>query len=323
MSTLLEVKNLKKYFPVPSGTLHAVDDVTFTLDQGKTLGVVGESGCGKSTLGKTILRLTNPTSGEVIYNGRNIAAISDKEFVALRPELQMIFQDPMSSLNPRMSVKEQIEEPLLIYKRYPDRAEREKKVLELMDTVGLARRYADMYPHELDGGRRQRIGIARGLSLEPKLIVCDEPVSALDVLIQAQILNLLMDLQQEKGLTYMFITHDLSVVKHISNNICVMYLGQIVEKCETSRLFSHTLHPYTKALLSAIPVPSLSKKRERIILKGELTSPINPKNCCRFAPRCIYATDECFGTAPELKDVGNGHMVACHRVAELNDLSEV
>ena len=319
MSTLLEVRHLKKYFPVTTGTLHAVDDVSFVLPQGQTLGIVGESGCGKSTLGKTILRLTNPTSGEVIYNGRDIASISDKEFTALRPELQMIFQDPMSSLNPRMSVKQQIEEPLLIYNKYPNRAEREQKVLELMDTVGLARRYAEMYPHELDGGRRQRIGIARGLSLEPKLIVCDEPVSALDVLIQAQILNLLMDLQKEKGLTYMFITHDLSVVKHISNEIAVMYLGQIVEKCETKRLFSHTLHPYTKALLSAIPVPSLAKKRERILLKGELASPINPKACCRFAPRCNHACDKCFASVPELREVAPGHLVACHRVEELNE----
>ena len=319
-NTLMEVKHLKKYFHVPGGTLHAVDDVTFDLNKGETLGIVGESGCGKSTLGKTILRLTNPTSGEVIYNGQDISSIPDKDFVKLRPELQMIFQDPMSSLNPRMSVKEQIEEPLLIYKRYPDRAEREKKVLELMDTVGLARRYAEMYPHELDGGRRQRIGIARGLSLEPKLIVCDEPVSALDVLIQAQILNLLMDLQQEKGLTYMFITHDLSVVKHISNNIAVMYLGQIVEQCETKRLFSHTLHPYTKALLSAIPVPSLSKKRERILLKGELTSPIDPPDACRFAPRCNYACEACFKGTPKLEEVEKGHFVACKRVKELNDL---
>ena len=317
---LLDVKNLKKYYHVPSGTLHAVDDVSFSLNKGETLGIVGESGCGKSTLGKTILRLTNPTSGKVMYGGRDIAAISDKEFVALRPELQMIFQDPMSSLNPRMSVKEQIEEPLLIYKRIPDRAEREKKVLELMDTVGLARRYAEMYPHELDGGRRQRIGIARGLSLEPKLIVCDEPVSALDVLIQAQILNLLMDLQKEKGLTYMFITHDLSVVKHISNNIAVMYLGQIVEYCETKRLFSHTLHPYTKALLSAIPVPSLTKKRERILLKGELASPINPPDACRFAPRCNYACEKCFQGTPKLEEISDGHFVACKRVRELNDL---
>ncbi len=320
MSTLLEVRNLKKYFPVPNGTLHAVDDVTFNLNKGETLGIVGESGCGKSTLGKTILRLTNPTSGQVIYNGRDIAAISDKEFVKLRPELQMIFQDPMSSLNPRMSVKEQIEEPLLIYKRYPDRAERSKKVLELMDTVGLARRYAEMYPHELDGGRRQRIGIARGLSLEPKLIVCDEPVSALDVLIQAQILNLLMDLQQEKGLTYMFITHDLSVVKHISNNICVMYLGQVIEKAPTKELFSHTWHPYTKALLSAIPIPSLKNRKKRELLRGERTTPINPPDACRFAPRCNYACKDCFSGTPQLEELSPGHFVACKRVRELNNL---
>ena len=323
MSTLLDVQNLKKYFPVVGGTLHAVDDVSFTLNEGETLGIVGESGCGKSTLGKTILRLTNPTSGTVLFDGQDVTALSDREFNALRPQMQMIFQDPLSSLNPRMSIKEQIEEPLLIYNVYPDKAEREKKVLELMDTVGLARRYAEMYPHELDGGRRQRIGIARGLSLNPKLIICDEPVSALDVLIQAQILNLLQDLQQEKGLAYMFITHDLSVVKHISNNICVMYLGQIVEQSESKELFAHTLHPYTKALLSAITVPSLKNKRERIILKGELTSPINPKEGCRFAPRCLYATEKCTQCTPELQDVGHGHRVACHRVAELNDLSEL
>ena len=320
MSTLLEVTNLKKYYHVSSGTLHAVDDVSFKMEKGETLGVVGESGCGKSTLGKTILRLTAPTSGSIKYEGRELTELSDREFVKLRPDLQMIFQDPMSSLNPRMSVRQQIEEPLLIYKRYPDKAEREKRVLELMDTVGLARRYADMYPHELDGGRRQRIGIARGLALDPKLIVCDEPVSALDVLIQAQILNLLQDLQREQGLTYMFITHDLSVVKHISSNICVMYLGQIVESCETKRLFTDTLHPYTKALLSAIPVPSLKNRRERILLKGELTSPIDPKPCCRFAPRCIYATEACFASEPKLTDVGNGHKVACHRVKEINGL---
>ena len=318
MGTLLEVKNLKKYYPVASGTLHAVDDVSFTLNKGETLGVVGESGCGKSTLGKTLLRLVNPTSGSVLYEGRDIAGISEREFAAVRPELQMIFQDPMSSLNPRMSVKQQIEEPLLIYKRFPDSAEREKKVFELMDTVGLARRYADMYPHELDGGRRQRIGIARGLSLEPKLIVCDAPVSALDVLIQAQILNLLQDLQREKGLTYMFITHDLSVVKHISDNVCVMYLGRIVEHCKTKELFERTLHPYTQALLSAIPVPSLTKRRQRILLKGELTSPIDPKPSCRFAPRCPHACEKCFASEPELRDMGGGHMVACHLAGELS-----
>ena len=320
MSVLLDVKNLKKYYPVSGGTLHAVDDVTFTMNKGETLGVVGESGCGKSTLGKTILRLTNPTSGSIIYNGTDLNTLSDSEFKKLRPQLQMIFQDPMSSLNPRMSVKQQIEEPMLIYHTIPDKHEREKRVLELMDTVGLARRYAEMYPHELDGGRRQRIGIARGLALEPQLIICDEPVSALDVLIQAQILNLLQDLQKEKGLTYMFITHDLSVVKHISDNICVMYLGQIVEQCPTKMLFSNTLHPYTKALLSAIPVPSLKNRRERILLKGELTSPINPENRCRFAPRCIYAREECFASAPELKDVGEGHKVACHLCSEINKL---
>lgn len=319
MSTLLEVKNLKKYYSVPSGTLHAVDDVSFKMEQGETLGVVGESGCGKSTLGKTILRLTNPTSGSIVFNGQELMDLTDSEFTALRPQMQMIFQDPMSSLNPRMSVSQQIEEPLVIYNVYPDKEERTKKVLELMDTVGLARRFADMYPHELDGGRRQRIGIARGLSLDPKLIICDEPVSALDVLIQAQILNLLQDLQKEKGLTYMFITHDLSVVRHISSTICVMYLGQIVEQCETKKLFVSPLHPYTKALLSAIPVPSLKNRRERILLKGELTSPINPKPCCRFAPRCPHATEACFANEPRLVDVGNGHFVACHRVKELNN----
>ena len=320
MSTLLEVKNLKKYYAVPSGTLHAVDDVTFNMERGETLGVVGESGCGKSTLGKTILRLTNPTSGSIVFDGQELMDLDDKQFTALRPQMQMIFQDPMSSLNPRMSVSQQIEEPLIIYNVYPDKEERAKKVLELMDTVGLARRFADMYPHELDGGRRQRIGIARGLSLNPKMIICDEPVSALDVLIQAQILNLLQDLQKEKGLTYMFITHDLSVVRHISNNICVMYLGQVVEQCETKGLFAAPLHPYTKALLSAIPVPSLKNRRERILLKGELTSPINPKPCCRFAPRCPHATEQCFATEPKLTEVASGHFVACHRVKELNSL---
>ncbi len=317
---LLEVNHLKKYFPVSNGTLHAVDDVTFELEEGQTLGVVGESGCGKSTLGKTILRLTTPTSGSIKFNGQEITTLSDSEFLKLRPQMQMIFQDPLSSLNPRMSVKQQIAEPLLIYKVFKDPAEREKRIMELMDTVGLARRVADMYPHELDGGRRQRIGIARGLALSPKMIICDEPVSALDVLIQAQILNLLQDLQKEHGLTYIFITHDLSVVKHISNHIAVMYLGQVVEYAETRELFEKELHPYTQALLSAIPVPSLKNRRERIILKGELASPINPKEGCRFAPRCIYATEACFSKTPPLEDMGNGHKVACHRVKEVNSL---
>jgi len=320
MSEILKVNNLKKYFPVANGTLHAVDDVSFTMNYGETLGIVGESGCGKSTLGKTILRLTQPTAGEIIFEGEDITFVDNKGFTALRPKMQMIFQDPLSSLNPRMSISQQIAEPLRIYKVFQNKEDMDKRILELMDTVGLARRYVDTYPHELDGGRRQRIGVARALALNPKLIVCDEPVSALDVLIQAQILNLLQDLQKEHGLSYMFITHNLSVVKHISNNICVMYLGQIIEQCETKELFKKTLHPYAKALLSAIPVPSLKYRREKILLKGELTSPINPKNACRFAPRCLYAKEQCFACAPELVDVGGNHKVACHYVKEINGL---
>ena len=317
---LLEVTNLKKYFMVPDGMLHAVDDVSFTLDVGETLGVVGESGCGKSTLGKTILHLTKPTSGKIIFKGEDISKIDNKKFVDLRRDMQMIFQDPLSSLNPRMSVSEQIAEPLKIQKVCSDEAEINKRVLSLMDTVGLARRYAQTYPHELDGGRRQRIGIARALALEPDIIICDEPVSALDVLIQAQILNLLQDLQKEKGMAYMFITHDLSVVKHISDHISVMYLGQMIEKAPTKELFSHTWHPYTKALLSAIPIPSIKNRKQRELLKGELTSPINPPDACRFAPRCNYACEECFKGTPQLEELSKDHFVACKRVRELNNL---
>ena len=317
---LLEVEHLKKYFMVPDGTLHAVDDVSFTLDIGETLGVVGESGCGKSTLGKTILQLTRPTSGRILFDGEDISKVDSKKFVELRPKMQMIFQDPLSSLNPRMSVSQQIAEPLRIHKVCASEDELNKRVLELMDTVGLARRYTDTYPHELDGGRRQRIGIARALALEPKMIICDEPVSALDVLIQAQILNLLQDLQKEKGMAYMFITHDLSVVKHISDHISVMYLGQMIEKAPTKELFSHTWHPYTKALLSAIPIPSLKNRKKRELLKGELTSPINPPDACRFAPRCNYACEECFKGTPQLEELSKDHFVACRRVRELNNL---
>ena len=320
MSKLLEVNNLKKYFMVPDGMLHAVDDVSFTLNTGETLGVVGESGCGKSTLGKTILQLISPTSGQIVFDGEDISKVDNKKFVELRPKMQMIFQDPLSSLNPRMSVSQQIAEPLLIHKVCSSKEELDKRVLELMDTVGLARRYTDTYPHELDGGRRQRIGIARALALEPQMIICDEPVSALDVLIQAQILNLLQDLQKEKGLAYMFITHDLSVVKHISDHISVMYLGQMLEKAPTKELFTHTWHPYTKALLSAIPVPSLKNRKQRELLKGELTSPINPPDACRFAPRCNYACEECFKGTPKLEEVAKDHFVACKRVRELNNL---
>ncbi|MBR0129710.1 MAG: ATP-binding cassette domain-containing protein [Firmicutes bacterium] len=317
---LLRVENLKKYFMVPDGTLHAVDDVSFTLDKGETLGVVGESGCGKSTLGKTILHLTSPTSGKIIFKGEDISKIDNRKFVELRKDMQMIFQDPLSSLNPRMSVSEQIAEPLLIQKVCKDDKQLNERVLELMDTVGLARRFAQTYPHELDGGRRQRIGIARALALEPDMIICDEPVSALDVLIQAQILNLLQDLQREKGMAYIFITHDLSVVKHISDHISVMYLGQMVEKAPTKELFKHTWHPYTKALLSAIPIPSLNKKMDREILKGELTSPIDPKDACRFAPRCRFACEECFNGTPKLEELSKDHFVACKRVREINGL---
>ena len=317
---LLEVEHLKKYFMVPDGMLHAVDDVSFTLDIGQTLGVVGESGCGKSTLGKTILQLTSPTSGKIFFDGEDISRVDNRKFVELRPKMQMIFQDPLSSLNPRMSVSQQIAEPLRIHKVCPSEDALNKRVLELMDTVGLARRYTDTYPHELDGGRRQRIGIARALALEPKMIICDEPVSALDVLIQAQILNLLQDLQNEKGMAYMFITHDLSVVKHISDHISVMYLGQMIEKAPTKELFSHTWHPYTKALLSAIPIPSLKNRKKRELLRGELTSPINPPDACRFAPRCNYACEDCFKGTPQLEELSPDHFVACKRVRELNDI---
>ena len=315
---LLDIRHLKKYFNTPGGKLHAVDDISFTLERGETLGVVGESGCGKSTLGKTILRLTPPTAGEMYFEGQDITGFEGKEFFKMREEMQMIFQDPFASLNPRQSVKSAISEPLIVHKIFKNKKEREDRVLQLMDTVGLARRYAEVYPHELDGGRRQRIGIARALALEPQFIVCDEPVSALDVSIQAQIINLLMDLQEEHNLAYMFITHDLSVVRHISHKIFVCYLGQVVESGPTKTIFDTMLHPYTKALFSAIPVPSLHNRRQKIILKGELTSPIEPKDQCRFAPRCIYAKEECFASCPKLREVMPGHKVACHLVEEVN-----
>ena len=310
--TILEVKNLKKYFHTPKGMLHAVDDVNFTIEEGKTLGVVGESGCGKSTTGRAILRLHEPTSGEVIFNGENILTKNKDEMRLLRRQMQLIFQDPYASLDPRNTVSEIIGEPLKLQKIIPDKAKRLEKVYELMETVGLAERLVNTYPHELDGSRRQRIGIARALAMEPKFIVCDEPVSALDVSIQAQILNLMQDLQEQMGLTYMFITHDLSVVHHFADDIAVMYLGQLIEKAPSGMLFDKPTHPYTQALLSAIPVPSLNKKRERILLKGEITSPINPKPGCRFAARCPYATDRCRSEEPKLKEIEPNHFVACH-----------
>ncbi|MEI3239149.1 MAG: oligopeptide/dipeptide ABC transporter ATP-binding protein [Lachnospiraceae bacterium] len=308
---LLRVENLKKYFQTPRGMLHAVDDVSFSIEKGKTLGVVGESGCGKSTLGRVILHLLDSSGGKIFFEDEDITNVKKKHLKELQRSMQIIFQDPFSSLNPRMTVSELIREPLLITKTVP-KDQIDRKVKEIMDTVGLAERLVNSYPHELDGGRRQRIGVARALVLNPKFIVCDEPVSALDVSIQAQIINLLLDLQAERGLTYMFITHDLSVVKYVSHDICVMYLGQMVEKSSAVNLFRNPVHPYTQALLSAIPVPDVDYQKKRILLKGELSSPINPKPGCRFAVRCNYAKPECFQVQPELKEVEPGHFVACH-----------
>ena len=310
---LIEVRNLKKYFSTPRGMLHAVDNVTFNIEKGKTIGIVGESGCGKSTLGKTLMRLHTATSGEVIYQGQDIASMPLKEFKKnYRSHIQMIFQDPYASLDPRMNVLQLVEEPIRVQNPKLPKKEVERQAQDMMNLVGLAKRLESSYPHELDGGRRQRIGIARALSLHPEFIVCDEPVSALDVSIQAQILNLLQDLQAERGLTYMFITHDMSVVKHISDDIAVMYLGQMIEKCDAKEIFNHTIHPYSQALLSAIPIPNVHVKKERMVLKGELTSPIDPKPCCRFAARCPYATDRCRSEEPILREMTPGHFVACH-----------
>ena len=311
---LLEVKHLKKYFSTPSGKLHAVDDVSFDIYKGTTLGVVGESGCGKSTLGSTLLNLLSPTGGEVIFRGQDVAAMSKREFHKVRPKMQMIFQDPYSSLNGRMTVHQLIAEPLLVNKGCRNRKEVDERVSRMMDTVGLAKRLTNSYPHELDGGRRQRIGVARALILEPEFVVCDEPVSALDVSIQAQILNLLMDLQEEMHLTYMFISHDLSVVYHISDEIMVMYLGKCVEKAPSDVLFENPLHPYTQALLAAIPIPDISSRdKQRELLQGEVTSPVNPKPGCRFAARCPYASEACTKEDIPLKEVSPGHFVACVR----------
>jgi peptide/nickel transport system ATP-binding protein len=309
--TLLQIENLKKYFEVPAGHLHAVDDVSFSINKGETLGVVGESGCGKSTLGRVVLHLLDSTDGKIIYKGEDVTKVNHTKLKELHNEMQIIFQDPYSSLNPRMTIYQTIAEAMTITKKY-SREEINDRVFELMDIVGLARRFVNTYPHELDGGRRQRIGIARALSLDPEFIVCDEPVSALDVSIQAQILNLLMDIQAEMGIAYIFITHDLSVVKHISDNIIVMYLGQMVEMVSSDDLFVKQIHPYTKALLSAVPVPVVNYNKERILLKGEISSPVNPKPGCRFAPRCDFAVDKCFSENPDLLEVEPGRFVKCH-----------
>lgn len=310
---LVEINHLKKYFKVSKGLLHAVDDVSFYINKGETLGLVGESGCGKSTTGRTLIRLLEADSGEVNFHEKNILSFDQKEMKTFRQNVQMVFQDPYSCLNPRLSVFDLIAEPLTNMEEYKrDRKKLDARVRELMDVVGLSRRLINAYPHELDGGRRQRVGIARALSVNPEFIVLDEPVSALDVCIQAQIINLLKRLQQDLGLTYLFISHDLSVVKHISNRIGVMYLGKIVELSDYKEIFENPRHPYTKALLSAIPIPKVGVERERIILKGDVPSPVNLPGGCRFASRCPYATERCKAEAPELKDIGDQHYVACH-----------
>lgn len=315
---LLEVRDLKKYFDTPKGKLHAVDGVTFTVERGKTLGIVGESGCGKSTIGRCILKLIEPTSGKIIYNGEDITNYSSRKMRKLRTEMQMIFQDPFSSLDPRQTVMQAICEPIYEHKLIRGKKEVEKRALELMETVGLAPRLINTYPHELDGGRRQRIGIARALALNPKLVICDEPVSALDVSIQAQILNLMKQLQKELGLTYVFITHDLSVVKYFSDEIAVMYLGQLVEKAPSDELFERPLHPYTQKLLSAIPLPIVGKKKpERSLIKGEITSPVNLPDECRFNKRCDFRSEVCLKGNPQLQEISPNHFVACSRVHEL------
>lgn len=323
---IIEVKNLKKYFPITSGFfkktvgyVKAVDNIDMYINEGETLALVGESGCGKTTLGRCILQAIKPTSGSVLFNNKEnkqveLTTMPYSQLRDTRRDMQMIFQDPYASLDSRYTVSQIIEEPLILCRKDMSRADRAKRVKELMDIVGLAQRFVNTYPHELDGGRRQRIGVARALALDPKFIVCDEPVSALDVSIQAQILNLIMDLQDDMGLSYMFITHDLSVVKHISNNIAVMYLGQCIEHAPTEELFANPMHPYTKALLAAIPLPDPARRnQEREIIRGEVTSPIDPPPGCRFAARCPFATEECRHKPVELKEVSSGHFLACAR----------
>lgn len=315
---MIEVKHLKKYFDTPKGTLHAVDDVSFKIEKGKTMGVVGESGCGKSTLGRTIIHLLESTDGQILMNSEDITHVSKKEMHRINEKLQIVFQDPYSSLNPRQTVEDVIREPLMLSRKYT-RTQIMEETDRLMKLVGIDERLRHAYPHELDGGRRQRVGIARALALNPEFIVCDEPVSALDVSIQAQVLNLLQDLQEQQGLTYMFVTHDLSVVRHISDDICVMYLGQLVETSPSRELFKKPLHPYTKALLSAIPSTDIDHPHERIHLKGEITSPVNPKPGCRFAARCPYVCDKCH-EPQQLEELLPNHFVSCCRARELNEL---
>jgi len=328
--TLLEVRDLKMYFPITRGVIiqrqvgavKAVDGISMTIKRGETLGLVGESGCGKSTAGRAILQLYKPTSGEVIFEGRDLTKLSSNEMRRTRRDVQMIFQDPYASLNPRMTVGDIISEPIRVHRlRRGGKAVRER-VQELLQLVGLNPYFANRYPHEFSGGQRQRIGIARALAVEPDFVVCDEPVSALDVSIQAQVINLLEDLQDQLGLTYLFIAHGLSVVKHISDRVAVMYLGKIVELADSDELYRHPLHPYTQALLSAVPIPDpvIEKKRQRIILEGDVPSPINPPPGCRFHTRCPIAIDICRVEEPAFVDYGGGHYAACHRAREVNEL---
>jgi oligopeptide transport system ATP-binding protein len=319
-NALVEVKSVKKYFPIRKGVLqrevarvHAVDDVTVSVRKGETLGLVGESGCGKSTLGRCIVRLLEPTSGDIVFDGRSIGELKPRALRPLRREMQMVFQDPYASLNPRKRVGTIISDPMRIH-GIGDRSERKKRVEELLEVVGLSPEHYNRFPHEFSGGQRQRIGVARALALRPKLVVADEPVSALDVSIQAQMVNLLEDLQDDFGLTYVFIAHDLGVVRHVSDRIAVMYLGKLVELSPAEELYTRPIMPYTEALLSAVPIPDpdLSAKRERIVLAGDVPSPIDPPSGCRFHPRCRYATEICSQVEPPLVDYGNGHLAACH-----------
>ena len=320
---LLEAEDLVKEFPLANSrrgrqVVHAVSKVNLTIYEGETLALVGESGCGKSTLGRTLIRLLPATSGRLFFEGMEFSAMKEKEFAPYRRQMQLIFQDPYASLNPRMSVRQIIAEPLTTYGMAKDKQDLEEQVRELMKEVGIPTEFINRYPHQFSGGQRQRIGIARAIALRPKLIVCDEPVSALDVSIQAQVLNLLKQLQRDRGLTYLFITHDLSVVKHISDDILVMYMGQMVEKAPSKALFRAPMHPYTKGLLSAIPVPSLRRRHDRIIMEGEITSPVNPKPGCRFAARCPYAQERCRREQPQLRELEPGHFVCCHCAPELS-----
>ncbi|NLM05485.1 MAG: ATP-binding cassette domain-containing protein [Tissierellia bacterium] len=320
MEPIIRAKNIKKYFKVPSGNLLAVDDISFDIFEGETLGLVGESGCGKSTAGRTVIRLYEPTGGELFFKDKDVFKMNKRELHDVRKDFQMIFQDPYASLNPRMTVLDIVAEPLDVHGIPANSKERYERVIQLLDRVGLSEEHAMRFPHEFSGGQRQRVGIARSLATEPKFIVCDEPISALDVSIQAQVVNLLQDLQDEMGLTYLFIAHDLSMVRYISDRVAVMYLGKFMELAESEELYNNPMHPYTKALLSAIPVPdpAIQRARKRIMLEGDVPSPINVKPGCRFVERCSYAKDICRSESPEFKEYSTGHFVACHLTEEIN-----